>query len=192
MATRNRDFRAEYARRIERGLTKGLSRSQARGHPRGTEAARTLSSGAETYNRQLEDGFRLIRDGRTLSSAAREVHASPERLRAYLQMQKIAEKRGRRWVPLPDQRPRRMLMYSDGQLARVKVDPSVASLVGSYMGQVSRFLETNDPSGLGIFHGHGITDLRGTFHPFETDPNALYRLANTGQQSFEQIYRIIL
>ena len=33
MTKRRRDYRAEYARRIERGRTKGLSRSQARGHP---------------------------------------------------------------------------------------------------------------------------------------------------------------
>lgn len=30
---RNRDYKTEYARRIERGAERGLSRSQARGHP---------------------------------------------------------------------------------------------------------------------------------------------------------------
>lgn len=37
MARRHRDYRAEYERRIQRGLARGFSRSQARGHPRRQE-----------------------------------------------------------------------------------------------------------------------------------------------------------
>ena len=34
---KKRDYRAEYRRRIERGIAKGLSLSQARGHPKTNE-----------------------------------------------------------------------------------------------------------------------------------------------------------
>jgi hypothetical protein len=192
MPRRRRDFRAEYARRIARGQFKGLSRSQARGHPLAGESLASQPQATPTYTPQLEAGFRLIRDGKSLSAAAKEAHVSPERLRRYVHGQGIGERRGRRWVALPDKRYRRMLTYSEGRALTVTVDLSEAQHVGAYMSSVGRFLHTNDTAHLNWFEGLEATDVRGVSHPFETDPNTLYRLAHTGDETFEQIYRIVM
>ena len=57
---------------------------------------------------------------------------------------------------------------------------------------VSAFLRSNDPAGLREFEGTSVTDVSGRQHPFETRPNALYRLASAHDQSFEHIYRIVI
>jgi hypothetical protein len=192
MPRRERDYRAEYARRIARGRAKGLSRSQARGHPLAGQALASQPEAEPAYSRQLEAGYRAIKDGKSLIAAAKEVHVSPERLRRYLRGQGIAERRGTRWVALPDTRSRRVLMYSNGRARTVTVDLEEARYVGAYMSAVSRFLRTNDRAHLTWFEGLGVTDVRGAFHPLETDPNTLYRLAHTGDETFEQVYRIVV
>ncbi len=71
-------------------------------------------------------------------------------------------------------------------------DFASASKVGRFMSAVSHFSRTNDPAGLREFAGESVTDVSGRTHPFETRPNALYRLASAHDQSFEQIYRIVV
>jgi hypothetical protein len=192
MARRKRDFAKEYYSRITRGTQRGLTRSQARGHPGPGERLVSQPTKPSSYSRQLEAGFKAIREGKPLAAAAREIHVSSERLRRYLREQGIAERRGRRWVALDDNRPRRMLMYSNGEARTVTVDRPAASDIGTYMSAASHFLNTNLPIFLQPFEDLGVIDIRGIYHPFETDPNTLYRLAHSGDETFEQVYRIIL
>lgn len=192
MATRKRDHRAEYARRIAHGLAKGLTRAQARGHPAPSQALASTPTPSVPYEPRLEAGFRWIKDGKSLTAAAKDAHVSPERLRRYVQGQRIAERRGRRWVALPDTRQRRVLMYSEGRAFTVTVDLGGAREVGAYMSSVGRFLESNDTAHLNWFEEGWVNDVRGRRHPFETDPNTLYRLAHTGDETFEQVYRIVV
>ncbi|WP_298161779.1 hypothetical protein [Acidocella sp.] len=199
-----RDYKAEYARRITRGLEQGLSRSQARGHPKPLEPAKatitkaTKSVGtrkpakAPKFDRRLEDGFRALRDGQTLTASAKSVRVSPERLRRYVAETGMAERKGNRWIIGPDVRPRIMQMFSNGEAVKITVDPDEARLVGAYHSAVGRFLNTNDPDFLGLFDGQSVTDITGKSYPFETDPNALYRLSETGSESFEDVYRIVV
>ncbi len=86
-----------------------------------------------------------------------------------------------------------MLLFSEGRTLQVVVgDFDAASKIGRYMSAVGEFLRTNKPAGLREFEGASVIDVAGKAHPFETRPNALYRLASAHDQSFEHIYRIVV
>jgi hypothetical protein len=118
VARKNRDYKAEYTRRIERGLTQGLSRSQARGHPGPAEPPVTKATAKVGYNVRLEAGFKALKEGKTLTESAKEVRIAPERLRHYLQSQGIGRKVRGRCMAGPDNRKRHMLLYSEGKAAQ--------------------------------------------------------------------------
>jgi hypothetical protein len=188
---RVRDYKAEYARRIERGLARGLTRAQARGHP---EAGKPLVSGKSRFSavdKSLEEGVKLIHRGQTLGSAARSTHVTPERLRNYVVAQGIGEKVSGRWT-ISDFRQREMLIYSNGRELIIKVKGyEPARQIGEYMEAVSRFLDTNDPSFLEPFKNQWVTDTKGKRHVFETRPNVLYRLNAASDRPYESIYKIV-
>ena len=188
-----RNYVAEYARRIARAVAKGLSRSQARGHPRPTEAivaSRRLARPLEDDRLQL--ALKVLRQEKSLTAAALEAKISPERLRRYATEKNIIERRGRRWI-VRQELPRRMLLFSNADRVQVVVgDFTSASRVGRFMSAVSAFLRTNNPAGLREFEGVSVTDISGKSHLFETRPNTLYRLASAHDQSFEHIYRIVI
>jgi hypothetical protein len=189
----NRNYAIEYARRIARAVAKGLSKSQARGHPKPAETVIK----AERTAKPLEDdrlqlALKVLRQEKSLTAAAREAKISPERLRRYATEKNIIERRGRRWT-VRHELPRRMLLFSDGRAVQVVVgDLASASEVGRFMSAMSAFLRTNNPAGLREFEGASVADISGKIHPFETRPNALYRLASAHDQSFEHIYRIVI
>jgi hypothetical protein len=94
MRSKRRDYRAEYARGIDRGLASGLTRAQARGHPGLNQG---LASGLPlpTSNwRKLKSGFRAIKGGKSLTVVAKELRVSPERLRRYFRERDVDEGRG--------------------------------------------------------------------------------------------------
>lgn len=82
MKTRSRNYKAEYARRIAHGTAKGISRSQARGHPKPKE----LSVSSKRPPKPIEDqrlqlAFKVLRQEKSLTAAAKAAKISPERLR---------------------------------------------------------------------------------------------------------------
>lgn len=193
MVKRKRDFQAEYRRRVERALAKGLSKAQARGHRRATEAkVAPTRAQRELEDAKLQMGLRFLRKEKNFSKAAKEAHISPERLRTHALEKGIIEKRGRRWLIRHDL-PRRVLIFSRGHEFQIIVgDFKAASLVGKYMSAVGWFLKTNDISHLEPFIKKTVKDIDGKIHPLETRPNVLYRISLDGGSSFEQIYRIVV
>jgi hypothetical protein len=86
-----------------------------------------------------------------------------------------------------------MLLYSKGQAISIVVGDFVsASKVGRFMAAVGKFLTTNNPAGLAEFVGESVGDVSGATHTFETRPNTLYRITSASDQTFEQIYRIVI
>jgi hypothetical protein len=194
VARSRRDYAAEYRRRVDRGLAKGLSRSQARGHPRSAEQPVSAKARVRTINPKLEAGLKALRQKRSLTTAAREAHVAPERLRRYVQDLGFVEKRGGRYAVGTDLRLRHVQFYSNAKLVQTTVRGfDEASLAGSYWDAVHRgFLRTNDLEYLDPYVGKQITDASGRSYLLETRPNQLHRLANAGGESYEQVYRIIV
>jgi hypothetical protein len=190
---RRRDHAAEYQRRIARGLAKGLTRSQARGHPRAAERHLSTKAAELKPDRRLLEGLKALRETRNLGDAARRARVAPERLRHFVHQLDFVEKRGARYVVGEDRWVRRVIFYSAGH----KVDTIVqgyepARLAGLYWEAVGEFLRTNDPAYLAPFEGVQIKDFNENAYTLETRPNVLYRLANEGLNSFEQVYKIVV
>lgn len=186
-----RDFRAEYKRRIERGLKRGLSRSQARGHAKAGEAPVRKRGKTVKQDDALEAALKALRKTNNQSRAAQSAGVSVERFRRFLKSENLASYRGRKWA-VTDNRPRHVSIISQGRELTIEVpDFAASSRAGSYRNAVGEFLETNNADHLAPFIGEALTDTRGKRHPFETDPNTLYRLAASGLDGFEQVYRIV-
>ncbi len=189
---RQRDYRAENQRRIDRGLARGLSRSQARGHPRSGEAPVSRRTSTPAYDPRLEAGLKLIRAGTPLTRAAPTIGVSRERLRRYVIQTGVVEKQRGRWTVVQDDRVRIMPIFSGGRSITVTIAGYEQSvLAGRYLAAVRAFRDSNDPSSLTPFVGEFVTDIHGKRHVFETRPNVLYRLALGDDDPFEQIYRIV-
>jgi hypothetical protein len=187
---KKRDYRAEYQRRIERGTAKGLSLSQARGHPKAKE--KSIRKPRPIGDREFQISLKALREGKTLQEAAASIRVSPERLRNQAVSLGIIRRQGRKWK-VKATLPRKMLIYSQGEGYAVTVGtfPN-ASKIGRYMAAVKRFLRSNDLLHLKLFIGKSIKDTKGKTHIFETQPNAIYRISSSGGESFEQIYRIVI
>ena len=141
---------------------------------------------------ELEEGLKLIREGESLSSAARATHVAPERLRSYVTRTGVAYKERSRWRIGQDDRRRQFPIYSNGrEVVVVLRGYDDAKRAGDYMCAVGRFLDTNDPLALAPFMGASVTDEKGVVYPLETEPNTLYRLSETQAESFEDVYRIL-
>ena len=80
---RPRDHKANYARRKARAAERGLSLSQARGHPRAGEAGlRPIG-----FDAGLEAALKAMRGGEPLKAAAARQRVSRERLSRYAKAQ---------------------------------------------------------------------------------------------------------
>ena len=187
---RQRDFKAEYARRIASAKARGLSRSQARGHARTGEAH--IKGPKSKSDDRLEAALKVLRQTGDRTAAAKSVNIAPERLRRFLRENVEIEGRGRS-LKITDNRPRDWVVVSDGQVRDIRLrDFDQASLNGSHLAAVGDFIRTNDRELLEPFEGRSVIDVNGKAHPLETDPNELHRIAAQGEGQFHEIYRLVL
>lgn len=175
-----------YRQRIERALARGLSRSAARGHAKIGEPS--ASGRLAKSDSRLTEAFARVASGQSVMAAARELRISRERLRRSVAERGKYLRQGKRYVFQPSVE-NDFPLYSGGQLIRVRVDDENAARVGAYMAAVGKFLASGHVQSLTPHVGQGVTDVRGKFHIFETDPEALYELRAKGRPEFHQIYR---
>lgn len=188
---RQRDYKAEYARRIARGKALGLSRSQARGHPRKGEPAASSAAAKPKLDDKTAFAIRQMHQGASMTAAARAASMSSKRLSKFIHAHKVARRKGNKWV-MTDRLMRQVPMILDARTKAILVPGfDEASRVGKYHNAVGQFVRNPDPIILRPFEGKGVTDVKGRFHPFETDPNALIRYALKDEPEFHEIYQII-
>jgi hypothetical protein len=187
-----RNYKAEYQRRIARAQVKGLSRTQARGHAKGAEATVAAQRQRRFDEHRFQVALKALREGKGVSEAAKSVGVSRERLTQQLERTKAAKKKNGRWV-VRDDLARRMPLYSEGRAIEIIVpNRRIASIVSLYLTAVGEFLRTNNPRDLSFFKNKSVADRDGKRHPFEADPQKIYELSASQTESFEQVYRIIV
>ena len=126
-----------------------------------------------------------------LSVAAKAIGVSPERLRHSAANKGAITKQGRAGPGSKAPRRMRYTVVAVRSLLRLETRAS-ASMIGSYLSAVARFLEKNDRTLLHPFVGQSVSDILGTSHVLETNPNTLYRLSNASGDTFEQVYRVVV
>lgn len=189
MARTPRDYKTEYARRIELGRKRGYSKARARGH-RSSQADIPTTRTPEFQDR-LDRAYAAFRETRNLTRSAKAAKVSPERFRTYLRANKLVRKRGKAWSLLADNRIRQSDMLTQrGWSVVVFRGFDAASAIGSHLAAVGQFKDTGNAGPLAPFIGQGITDISGRLHLFETRPNYILRLIKAGRSSFEQVYRV--
>lgn len=186
---RQRDYKAEYQRRIANAEERGLSRSQARGHAKAGEAK--LKPTLSTIDPKLIDALAAFEGDNSVTGAAKAAGVSPERLRRFLQDGGLASKSHGRWS-FTSKPYCEMLVIANGEMTMVKLASfQQASLNGRYLNAAQRFFYSIDPDHLTPFAGAVVIDARGQAHPLETAPNELLRIWHRDADFFPEIYRLI-
>ena len=127
-------------------------------------------------------------DGLSLTRAARRAHTTPETIRKHVGRALVRTARGR-YAASPSDRFTRHVWFltPDGKVEVAVRGSRPAERVARYMAAVDRYLRTGDTDALAEFQGQGIRARNQTFL-FLTDTDALDRLANAGEVSFERLY----
>jgi hypothetical protein len=189
-----RDHKADYSRRIERALARGLSKSQARGHARPGESGVTRRPNSST-DAKLESALKRLRGGRTLGEAAKEYRVSRERLSRYIKIHAGAERSHGRWI-FNDQRLRTVELFVVGHTQPVVTDVvgyEPARLAGQHWDEAHAVLADHDflPAFIRKWEGMTIRDAKGVRFALSTDPNEIYRAAHATERPFDEIYRLV-
>jgi hypothetical protein len=173
-----------------RRITKGFSRSQARGHPNANEKYLARRPLTPVESQKLQHAVKDLRQGHSLTKTADDLKISRERLRRILRSAKLIRKKNGNWI-IRDDAPLRMPLFSKGEAVNIiPADRKTRSEIGKYLNAVRAFLRSNKPAKLAKFKGKSAIDVTGEAHPYETDPNTLYRLNRAGSEAFDEFYSI--
>lgn len=153
-----------------------------------TSQPRTPPSGrAARAERRAVEALRLMREGKSLTAAARTAKTDPRTLKKY--GAEAIRQEDLFYAPTPtDRLRRRMRVLTPKGLKIVDVWSSkTASRVAQHMAAFHHYLKTNDSSRLAPFRGVRFR-VRGEVLTFVTDLRTLERLAHAGEVSFEDLY----
>ena len=188
---RQRNYKLEYERRIARGKALGLSKAQARGHPRKGEPLASSPQAKPKLDGKIRAALKDMHGGRSMTAAAKDVCMSPRRLSAFIKAHKVARFKSGRWI-MTDRLLRQVQVIENGSAKTIVVGSfAEASLVGKHHNAVGLFVRTGDLEVLAPFKGKAVNDHKGRPHELETDPNALFRYAAKDEPQFHEIYQII-
>lgn len=195
----SRDYKAEYDRRIRNALARGLTRSQARGHPGAFlsyASERQPTRARSKPDRQLEEAIKAVRAGESLSAAARQARVGRERLAAYAKRFAGGAWQGSTWT-FDDKRIRQIPIIAAGEpnslIIRVPgFEP--AHLAGQHFEEASQALEDQAkfPAFIERWRDVSITDTTGRSYALSIDPNQLYRAVAADEIDWTRIYHLYM
>jgi hypothetical protein len=190
---RRRDHKAAYSRRIERALAKGLTRSQARGHPKAGETYISPRARAPPFDARLEAAIREIRRGKPLGEAARDLKVGRERLSTYAKAHAGAQRTGRSWT-FSDKRPREVAVITPDGVVTIATDYEGAHIAGQHWHEAHQAMANHAwmESFERRWSDRFVRDLRGKRHALASDLNDVYAAIHAHDESFELIYRIVM
>jgi hypothetical protein len=130
-----------------------------------------------------------VRDGVTLSRAAKEFHLKPTTVIALGRAGLRKRKNGRYVAKKIDQLLRVVnVLTTEGRKEIATRDSRQASLVGAHWAAVQKFLQTGDDSALLKFDKKKIVDARRKRYLLLTDLKEAERMASAGVLRFESMY----
>ena len=134
--------------------------------------------------------MRLVRQGKSLTAAAKAAHSDPRTVKKYARV--ALRRREGRYAAVPVDRMRRpMRVLTPQGLEVVDVRSSrTASRVARYWGAVDHYLRTGDRRRLQPFVGRRFR-AEGQLVGYVTDPHLLELLANAGEVRFEDLYETV-
>lgn len=178
-----------YQRRIARGMARGLTRQQARGHGGIKKATKTTRLKTLDPSDPLFRGFEAVRKGAAMTPTAKEVGISPERFSRFIKDNADVERRSGRLVIAKSRLESIVSIFTNGLSRKVTVDSVNLDRIVKYMAAVDSFLVRRNVGFLEPFEGEDITDTRGKKHRLETNPNRLLELEAAGELEFVTVYK---
>ncbi len=179
---RKRNYKLEYARRLQRGLAAGKSPSLARGHRTAAEAAFEPNKIKLIKDSDFNKAFKEYEKTKSFRKAAKKIGVSPERFRNQAFAKKLIRHDGKHWIIFSDY-PKLIAIFSERKEIVINVPYfETASIIGKYKNAVKKFLHTNVIEHLDDFIGQIVKDTKGKIYVLETDGNNLYRLLRRGTE----------
>lgn len=124
----------------------------------------------------------------SLKRAARAAHTTPETVKKYASSAILRASNGRYSAKPTDQLTRRVFFLTPKGSIELSVRGSRnVERIARHMAAVDRYLRTGDAGPLKKFKGQTVRSRDKKF-PFLTDTDAIDRLANAGEVSFERLY----
>ena len=160
--------------------------------PRKRQSSRTKTRRSRSDPLARERALEVLQlmrsKGFSLTRATREAHTTPKTARKNVGRVLIRSKSGRYATTTSDRLTRHVWFLTKKGKVEVAVRGSrPASRVAQHSAAVHQFLKTGDSGPLDAFQGQAIRSRNKTYF-FLTDSEALERLANAGEVSFERLY----